>query len=601
MKKISYLFSISLIIMLLIISPEVLATDEIVSGVNDEETISSIQEEEISSDIKDNQIVESEIIINYDNYYEMNEKIHTQEKDNYYEPSIYMSDSESLSFRDYMLQEMKKHNENIDVTAYNIPFAETAKYITLLYGEPEFFAVYGATWRGYQNGITTTVTFNYIMTKEEISSNWEVINKVVEEYLSGIKPEWNDLEKIIYTNNYLCKKCEYSDDLVSPRIHTMVAALVDERPVCDGYSKAFMYLLKQAQIEAVLTTSDPMNHAWNLVKLDGNYYHVDVTWNDIKGDGKTQYKYFLVSDKEFLNNREHYSWVSDVAGTSEKYDNSDWFFVDNYLIYKDDYWYYIKNPESFNDQSRNSFELTKINYRNNETSKITVNVSDFIFWFPGLTEDSKNLYFTTQHAIWKMNYDGTEIEELYRLEDIAKIVYSVEFRNNKFYYDTTDLVNGGSSTESKKTNVYIVPGSEVIYTTLKLDEKLENVLNFGKDNLIKTVLTEANFPVLGIYEIKIVDKDENIKQGENERIGSKNAIVISNEAGEELIRYIAVIKGDVTGNGYARMYDAFQILKDTIIPGVALDEIDIKIRDYNEDGNVRMYDAFQFLKDSILR
>ena len=45
MKKISYLFSISLIIMLLIISPEVLATDEIVSGVNDEETISSIQEE----------------------------------------------------------------------------------------------------------------------------------------------------------------------------------------------------------------------------------------------------------------------------------------------------------------------------------------------------------------------------------------------------------------------------------------------------------------------------------------------------------------------------------------------------------------------------
>ena len=48
------------------------------------------------------------------------------------------------------------------------------------------------------------------------------------------------------------------------------------------------------------------------------------------------------------------------------------------------------------------------------------------------------------------------------------------------------------------------------------------------------------------------------------------------------------------------MYDAFQILKDTIIPGVTLDEIDVKIRDYNEDGNVRMYDAFQFLKDSIL-
>lgn len=46
------------------------------------------------------------------------------------------------------------------------------------------------------------------------------------------------------------------------------------------------------------------------------------------------------------------------------------------------------------------------------------------------------------------------------------------------------------------------------------------------------------------------------------------------------------------------MYDAFQILKDSLFNG-KLDEIDMLIRDYDGNGAVRMYDAFQFLKDSL--
>lgn len=67
-----------------------------------------------------------------------------------------------------------------------------------------------------------------------------------------------------------------------------------------------------------------------------------------------------------------------------------------------------------------------------------------------------------------------------------------------------------------------------------------------------------------------------------------------------LAEFTVVVSGDVTGNGYARMFDSFQILKDSIMPGVTLDEIDIKIRDYNSDGKVRMYDAFQFLKEAVV-
>ena len=61
-----------------------------------------------------------------------------------------------------------------------------------------------------------------------------------------------------------------------------------------------------------------------------------------------------------------------------------------------------------------------------------------------------------------------------------------------------------------------------------------------------------------------------------------------------------VIKGDITGDGEIKIFDSFQILKDVLVPGTTLSEIDKQIRDFNGDGQVRIYDAFQFLKQAIL-
>ena len=58
--------------------------------------------------------------------------------------------------------------------------------------------------------------------------------------------------------------------------------LVNRLAVCDGYSKAFQYLLYQAGVPCLFVTgqSQGEGHAWNLVQLDGAYYHVDITWDD---------------------------------------------------------------------------------------------------------------------------------------------------------------------------------------------------------------------------------------------------------------------------------------------------------------------------------
>lgn len=63
--------------------------------------------------------------------------------------------------------------------------------------------------------------------------------------------------------------------------------------VCDGYSKTLMYLLNSIGIptEIVLGTGSNGAHAWNIVKLGEEYYHVDVTWSDSE----------LVTDSDYVD------------------------------------------------------------------------------------------------------------------------------------------------------------------------------------------------------------------------------------------------------------------------------------------------------------
>ena len=75
--------------------------------------------------------------------------------------------------------------------------------------------------------------------------------------------------------------------------------LMNGAGVCQAYSYAYKYLMNQLDIESFVTFSIEMNHAWNIVNIDGDYYHVDCTWDDPVYErlGKVDHAYFLVSDE----------------------------------------------------------------------------------------------------------------------------------------------------------------------------------------------------------------------------------------------------------------------------------------------------------------
>lgn len=75
---------------------------------------------------------------------------------------------------------------------------------------------------------------------------------------------------LIYNADY---DCTYS-------IYTADGVLLQGTGVCDSYTRAYNLLLQQFGIECIRLSAGEMNHAWNLVKIDGQWCHIDVTWDD---------------------------------------------------------------------------------------------------------------------------------------------------------------------------------------------------------------------------------------------------------------------------------------------------------------------------------
>lgn len=146
--------------------------------------------------------------------------------------------------------------------------------------------------------------------------------------LTWVADDMSPVQKVQAMHDYLVRTCAYGDPNAT-HSHTAYGALVQRTPVCQGYALAYKMLLSRLGIGCVFVTSDSMIHGWNLVQLDGVWYHVDVTWDDpLVGssaenaqdqgfDAEVSHRYFLKSDATFQGQLEHFGWVSDVEAPQD--------------------------------------------------------------------------------------------------------------------------------------------------------------------------------------------------------------------------------------------------------------------------------------------
>lgn len=138
----------------------------------------------------------------------------------------------------------------------------------------------------------------------------------------------SEYERELFLHDYIIDSCTYVDDGEWSR-YSPYGAIVNKQAVCEGYSEALQLLFSCVGIESCVLFGEYENeaHEWNLVKINGEWYHLDATWNDMDQDVSEadDHLYFNISDAVIESN-DHtiaplYSSMTeeDVCNADEEY------------------------------------------------------------------------------------------------------------------------------------------------------------------------------------------------------------------------------------------------------------------------------------------
>lgn len=152
------------------------------------------------------------------------------------------------------------------------------------------------------------------MTADELEYVQSEVKRICDDIT---KKEMSDEEKVRIISKYIVENTKYDYENYSKKVesvprlsYTPYGALKFGISVCEGYAELTQLMLNYVGVENqyisgfVKDGEATEGHAWNLVKMDGKFYHLDNTWNE------SQYRFLLVSDT-FMKNQGNREWLYD--------------------------------------------------------------------------------------------------------------------------------------------------------------------------------------------------------------------------------------------------------------------------------------------------
>lgn len=200
-----------------------------------------------------------------------------------------------------LFEAAEKHTEKIDVSSLRFKASEFDKvYWAFDYDNPQFLALgSGYSYYYYQStGYLQSVIIRYGRTDAELISVQQMFNATSKRVIEEAKKQTTDYAKLKYIHDWIVNNTDYT--LTGPAYKSEAdGVIVFGKALCEGYSKAFMYLAQELGFECICVVgkANGSAHMWNMVKLNGAWYHVDATFDDpIMSDGSRAltHDYFLV-------------------------------------------------------------------------------------------------------------------------------------------------------------------------------------------------------------------------------------------------------------------------------------------------------------------
>lgn len=146
----------------------------------------------------------------------------------------------------------------------------------------------------------------YLYKKVEYDRLVSLLSERVRGIKAQIMRKNSEIDKEFAIHDFLAKSIRYTDERKDS--HSIVGPLLYGKGVCDGISKTAKVLFSECGIECHLVNGTGINsqngkpepHAWNIVRINGNYYHLDITYDNSFSENGIMYDFFNLSDAEIL-------------------------------------------------------------------------------------------------------------------------------------------------------------------------------------------------------------------------------------------------------------------------------------------------------------
>lgn len=202
--------------------------------------------------------------------------------------------------------------EGVPLCSIDVNAVEKVSTCVLL-DHPDIFYAEGYSYEQYMfAGNIQKILYspNYTMTSEQVTQQKNMIAQTVDSYLAELPANATDYDKVKYVYEMVILNTEYN--LEAPNNQNICSVFLNRESVCLGYAKAVQYLLQKLDVESTVVTGSVLtgeSHAWNLVKVNGQYYYLDATWGDASytstGDEETalsniNYDYLCITTQDLL-------------------------------------------------------------------------------------------------------------------------------------------------------------------------------------------------------------------------------------------------------------------------------------------------------------
>lgn len=307
-------------------------------------------------------------------------------------------------------------------------------YFTVLEDHPELFYISMCSYSYEQESLLVVEALPiYYQYDKPLADVVSFVKQETREILSTVNSSLTDVEKALVVHDYLASHFSYD---LSYSISEIYGFLSKKTGVCQAYTNLYKYLMRSLGVETSSVTSTAMNHTWNIVKIDGQWYHVDVTWDDPVANseyyGLANHNNFLLSD-EGIRATGHYDWEYDslyIAGSCDdtRYENAYWTEgITSPIVYCNGKWYFVSLGGLYCSENRTEPLVSILNWNAGEGS----------YWtsaYAGLSVRGNVLYFNTSDSLCSYDTVSGDFRKLYTLEEDGKQIFGMTMAGSTVTY-----------------------------------------------------------------------------------------------------------------------------------------------------------------------